>query len=111
MKTTERLMTRQSLISTSMAKLLGFFLALSVITFSACEIVEAPAVEFVVDEPLQAYYERFIDEAAIRGLDVEYATYQVDAQIADISEPNVIGTCSWSQTHKHSVTVDREYWR
>jgi hypothetical protein len=64
----------------------------------------------VVDEPLQAYFDRFIDEAAIRGLDVSYATSQVDAHIGEITEPNVIGQCAWSQNHQHSITLDRQYW-
>jgi beta-lactamase regulating signal transducer with metallopeptidase domain len=84
-------------------------LGMSVITFNACEI--EPQITYVIDEPLEAYYDRFIDEAYMRGLDVEYATYQVDATIGDITTPNVIGTCSWDQTHKHSIVLDKDYWQ
>lgn len=82
---------------------------ISAVTFSACEV--EPEITFVIDEPLEIYYERFVDEAFARGLDVEYATYQVEATIGDIATENVIGTCSWDQTHKHSIVLDQDYWR
>lgn len=88
--------------------LVYFILGAAVLTISACE--EEPQIVFVVDAPLQEYYERFIYEAAIRGQDLEYATYQVDATISDIPEQNVIGQCSWSQTHSHAITIDKAYW-
>lgn len=92
----------------SLKSLLFTFVGISFLVLSACEpeIVVIP----VVDTPLQAYFERFIVEAAVRGLDVTYATSQVDATISDIAEPNVIGQCSWNQTHKHSITLDENYW-
>ncbi len=83
----------------------AFLLALS-----SCEV--EPVISYVeVDTSLQDYYERFIDEAAVRGLDIEDATYQVNARIGEISEPNVIGQCSWNQTHVHNILVDEDYWR
>jgi len=88
--------------------LLFTFMGLSFLVLSACE--PETIVISVVDTPLQAYFNRFIDEAAIRGLDVTYATSQVDATISDIAEPNVIGQCSWNQTHQHSITLDKNYW-
>jgi hypothetical protein len=93
----------------SLKSLLFTFMGVSILVLNACEteIVVIP----VVDSPLQAYFDRFIDEAAVRGLDVAYATSQVDATISDIKEPNVIGQCSWSQTHQHSITLDENYWR
>lgn len=84
-------------------------LGITVITFNACEV--EPEVTYVLDEPLEVYYKRFIDEAFMRGLDVEYATYQVEATIGEITTPNVIGTCSWDQAQKHSIVLDRVYWR
>lgn len=85
------------------------FFGMVLLVISACEF--EPQVEFVVDSPVEEYYDRFIHEAAIRGLDVEYATSQVPARIADIEEENVIGTCSWSQNHSHNITLDQNYWR
>lgn len=80
----------------------------SILVISSCEV--EPQITFIVDTPVQEYYDRFIYEAAVRGLDVEYATYQVDATISDIPEHNVIGQCSWSEGHKHAITLDRAYW-
>lgn len=80
------------------------------LTIASCEI-EEPQISYVVDVPLQVYFDRFIHEAAARDLDVEYATYQVDAQIGDIIEKNVIGQCAWSGAHQHSITIDEQYWR
>ncbi len=80
------------------------------LTLSSCEV--DPVVNYVeVDTSLQDYYERFIDEAYVRGLDIEDATYQVNARIGEISEPNVIGQCSWNQSHVHNILVDEDYWR
>lgn len=87
-----------------------YLLGISFVTFSACE-VEPEITHHVVDEPLQVYFDRFIDEAFTRGQDVEYATSQVDATISDIATPNVIGQCSWDQTLKHSIVIDQTYWR
>src|SRR5687768_15501724 len=81
----------------SMTRILYLFFGAGILMLSACE--EAPEIVFVVDTPLQEYFVRFVDEAYARGLDVEYATSQVDAHIGDITEENVIGTCSWDQTH------------
>ena len=92
----------------SMTRIHYLFFGAGILMFSACE--EGPELVFVVETPLQDYFDRFVDEAAARGLDVEYATSQVDAHIGDISQENVIGTCSWDQTHVHTVTVDENYW-
>jgi len=99
-------MTKNPLIS--LKGLLFTFMAISFLMLNACE--PETVVFSVVDSPLQAYFDRFIDEAAVRGFDVSYATSQVDATISDIPEPNVIGQCSWNQTHQHSITLDRNYW-
>ncbi|HUR31768.1 MAG TPA: putative metallopeptidase [Saprospiraceae bacterium] len=93
----------------TMTRVLYLCFGVSILMFSSCE--EAPELVFVVETPLQDYFDRFVDEAAVRGFDVAYATSQVDAHIGDITEENVIGTCSWDQTHTHSVTVDENYWR
>lgn len=108
-------MDRQPLLSRSLAwistsGILYFFLGASLFTISSCEFEIEPQIEYVVDTPVQEYYERFIYEASVRGLDLEYATYQVEASISDIPEHNVIGQCSWDQTHKHAITLDKAYW-
>ena len=84
-------------------------LGTGLVFISACE--RETEIIFVVESSVQTYFDRFVDEARVRGLDVEYATSQVDAHIGDISEPNVIGQCSWSQNHPHSITLDEQYWR
>jgi hypothetical protein len=77
--------------------------------FSSCEPDQE--IVFIIETPVQGYYDRFIDEAAQRGLDVAYAASQVEARIGSIDEPNVIGTCSWTQSHQHSIVLEEEYWR
>lgn len=85
-----------------------FFLGMSLITFSACE--QETEIVFVVESSLQDYFDRFVDEGALRGINIAYATSQVEAHISDIPEPNVIGQCAWNHT-SHSITIDRNYWR
>jgi len=91
-----------------MSRMAYLVAAMSMLIISSCEV--EPQITFIVDTPVQEYYERFIYEAAVRGLNLEYATYQVDATISDIPEHNVIGQCSWSETHQHAITLDRAYW-
>ncbi len=93
-----------------MAKLTSFLIAISALTFSSCE-VEPPQIEVVVEAPLQTYFSRFIDEAALRGLDVVYSTSQIDAHIGDIMKDNVIGQCAYSEGNQHAITIDQQYWR
>ncbi len=95
--------------SRSMIKIVYFIIGISFLTLSACE--KEAVVVFVVEAPLQVYFDRFIDEAALRGLDVEYPTSQVDAHIGNITEPNVIGQCSRSESSQHAITIDQRYWR
>jgi len=90
-------------------KVAYLMIGVGLVTMSACE--QELEVVFVVDEPIQEYFDRFVHEASLRNLDVAYATSQVDAQIGDITEPNVIGQCAWSQGHNHSITLDQNYWR
>lgn len=93
----------------SFKRLTYSLVGICLITLNACE--PDAVIITVVETPLQAYFDRFIDEAAYRGLDVTYATSQVDAHIGEITEPNVIGQCSWSQNQAHSITLDQQYWR
>src|SRR5687768_2229784 len=111
----KELINHQSLFSQSLTWIskrgIFYFVAgMSLFAINACEFEFEPQIEHVVDTTVEEYYERFIYEAAVRGLDVEYATYQVDAAIGDIPEHNVIGQCSWDQNHNHAITLDRAYW-
>ena len=92
----------------SLRKFFYLVTAVSIFTSTACE--EEPQIVLAGDTPVQEYFDRFIYEASVRGLDVEYATSQVEARIGDIVEPNVIGQCRWSSNHSHSITLDRQYW-
>lgn len=91
------------------ARFVSILIAASILGFSACEVEQE--VIFVVEAPLQPYFDRFINEAGNRGIDVAYATSQVEARVGEITQPNVIGQCSWDQTHQHSIVVDQDYWR
>ena len=92
---------------------LGFFSVIFMVAASLFMTSCEPELEVlvVVDNPVQTYFDRFVDEAAIRGMDVAYATSQVEARIGDIKEQNVIGQCSWNQQHQHSIVLEQDYWR
>ena len=116
MTNANKMVPRQSITSRiasfnmyTFSKLKYALFGMILVVISACEF--EPQIEFVVDAPVQEYYDRFIYEASIRGLDVAYETSQVPARIADIDEANVIGTCSWSSNHAHNITLDQSYWR
>lgn len=92
----------------TLTRIAYFFVGLSFITLSACE--QETQIVFVVETSLQDYFERFVDEASMRGINVAQATSQVHAEIGDIPEQNVIGQCAWSESY-HAITIDRQYWQ
>ena len=63
-----------------------------------------------VDEALWIYFERFEDEAASRGINIDLNEMGITGVIENIQETNVAGTCQYGQHIAH-VTVDLNYWQ
>jgi hypothetical protein len=103
----------QTSASFQLPKIASIISGICLLIFSSCElepVLVYEEEEAQVESSVQGYLDRFVYEARIRGLDVAYATSQVDVGIADIPKPNVIGQCAWSEGHSHAITLDEAYW-
>ncbi len=75
---------------------------------SACE--KEQAVPAKVDEALQPYFERFIEEAEERGLDFSIEMEELQADIINIDQDGVLGQCHYSEQAPNIVEVDNQFW-
>lgn len=91
-----------------MNKVLKYACFLSaVIMFTACE-KDDPAV--VVDAALQPYFDRFVDEGALRGVTVDFSAIEVEAMLSDIDGNNINGQCISNSARANTLLVDNAFW-
>ena len=72
-----------------------------------------PAVNRVfpgVDEALWPYFQRFEEEAALRGLEVDLVASRITGMIAQIEAENVLGQCNYQSFFPNHVTIDKAFW-
>jgi len=60
-----------------------------------------------IEEALQEYFDRFQEEAAIRGIEVNYDSAGISGYLGSIPDQGVIGQCVRSNG---AVTVDKQFW-
>lgn len=75
---------------------------------SACE--KEQAIPLKVDEALQPYFERFDQEARLRGFDFSIEMEELEADIIGIDRDGVLGQCHYSEQAPNIVEVDDEFW-
>lgn len=63
-----------------------------------------------VDEALWIYFERFEEEAAERGLDIDLTAEDLTGEIVDLDEDQVVGQCTYGTHITNEVTIDRAFW-
>jgi len=89
------------------------------IPFAGCDSQEAvepiappPAVKFPqVEAALRPYFQRFEDEATLRGLDVDLTRTGITGKIIEIDENHVVGQCSYGRGfNPNRVTIDDRFW-
>jgi hypothetical protein len=68
------------------------------------------AVDLFIDSSLQTYFDRFVEEGALRNVTVDFAASRVSGYIRLITAPNVIGECAHDDTKPNTVIIDRTYW-
>jgi len=66
--------------------------------------------ELFIEEALAPYFERFVTEASIRGMEVNLVEKRIEGFLIDIEADNVAGQCSYSETSTRKVNIDRAYW-
>ena len=75
------------------------------------EQVEPQPVKFPgVDPQLRLYFQRFEDEAAVRGLQVDLTRAGITGEITEIEDNHVLGRCSFPRAQPNRVTVDQSFW-
>ncbi len=63
-----------------------------------------------VDKALWPHFEKFEQEADLRGLKIDLADAVITGYISDISTNHVLGQCSYSNIDPYKVTIDKPFW-
>ncbi len=97
-----------------------FFLSTACfLLFSACQKDEdlpefqstAGATSFAeVPEGLWDYFQRFEEEAAARGLNLDLNSLNISAEFMEISQDGVAGTCTYGSHQPGHVVIDETFW-
>ena len=75
---------------------------------SAC--TKDDEVQYFVDAPLQEYFSRFENEAALRNVTIDLEALQISGDIRIIATPQVIGQCIHTEKEPNTIVVDKFYW-
>ena len=92
----------------SISRMCKWSLLLIVLVVSSCAKDEEP--QFLIDVPLQEYFDRFKAEAALRGVEIDFAALKISGDIRLIGTQNVIGQCGHTEEEPNVVIVDKFYW-
>lgn len=79
---------------------------LSIAVISSCskeDLVET-------DNELRPYFQLFADEAAERGIVVDYQAERIEGLLQDITIPDVLGQCFRNVDKPRKVIIDRATW-
>jgi len=63
-----------------------------------------------IDAELQPYFDRFVEEGAIRGENIDLAAKKIEGFLLEIEEEGVVGQCSYSSSSTRKVSIDINYW-
>ena len=66
--------------------------------------------ELFIDEALQPYFDRFVAEGTIRGLEIDLVEKQIEGYLVDIQVEDVAGQCAYSTNSTRKVNIDINYW-
>ena len=62
------------------------------------------------DPILVPYFEMFAEEAALRGIEVDYVAANIEGLMQEIAQPNVLGQCFRNEEKPRKVVIDIDYW-
>lgn len=72
------------------------------------EVVEAGYLN--VEQDLWSHFEAFEEEAAKRGISIDLNRHNLVAEIDEIHERGVAGTCQYGRNIANHVTIDKSFW-
>jgi hypothetical protein len=84
------------------------FLLVTTVVIGSCAKDEEP--QYLIDAPLQEYFDRFQAEAALRNIVIDFKAMMISGDIRLIGTPNVIGQCGHTEEEPNVVIVDKFYW-
>ena len=88
--------------------LISILLTASLLVGWSCAKDDEP--QFLVDAPLQPYFDSFAAEAALRNVVIDYEALMISGDIRIIAAQNVIGQCVHTEKEPNTVIVDKFYW-
>ena len=88
---------------------LSYIIAMAVLLYPGCR--EEEQVDVFVDPEVQPYLDLFIDEAALRGLEIRIEDYALSMTIEQIERANVAGQCTQATGSYNHVIIDPVYWK
>ncbi len=62
------------------------------------------------DPELVPYFQIFADEAAVRGIEVDFVEANIEGLLQDIGRNEVLGQCFRNEQRPRKVIIDRGYW-
>ncbi len=71
---------------------------------------QEPEVELFIDEELVLYFDAFREEAALRGIEVDYEALNLEGRIENIRDRDVLGQCRVNSAEPDEVVIDEFYW-
>jgi len=74
------------------------------------EFIAEPVKFPGVDAELKQYFQRFEEEAEIRGVQVDLTATGITGAITEINEESVLGRCSFPRAQPNRVTIDQSFW-
>ncbi len=84
------------------------FYVVIILLAGSCAKDEGP--QYFVDGSIQPYFNRFMEEAAQRNLNIDLDSMMISGDIRVINAQNVIGQCGHTDTEPSVVIVDKFYW-
>lgn len=85
-----------------------FFLLILGLTVVSCLPEETEAIN--LDEELIPYFDRFSEEAAIRGFSFDWKEDRIEGYIGELTDEKILGQCIHDNLDPNSVIISETFW-
>jgi hypothetical protein len=95
------------------------FFAFTVLSFYACQ-KDSPIADNLIETDETGYanvpsnmwslFQRFEEEALERGYQIDLKTQEISAEISEISEEGVAGSCTYGSHDPGHIVIDQTFW-
>lgn len=97
-----------------MSKTLSWLFPALILALIGCKKEETANLQeapLEIDEALLPFFESFKEEAALRGVEVDYRAQKIQGLIQDIDGNNILGQCRVGTNGINRVIIDAGYWK